>query len=92
MRKAKRSSSFILFLLLNMLLNWEGLIPAVLLLALHFWLDISFLWSVFAVIIWLAWIMLWSIIIGWAGQCSSSSDIPKENKNPYSVGNNFKNQ
>ena len=27
------------------------------------------------------------LFIGWSGRCGSTPDTPKENKNPYSVGN-----
>ena len=67
MRNSKRSGSFFPCLFINMLMNIEGLLPAVILLVLHFWLKISVWW--------------------WAGKCGSSRDLPKENKNPYSVGN-----
>ena len=73
MRNSKRSGSFFPCLFINMLMNIEGLLPAVILLVLHFWLKISVWWSVGA-------------FIGWAGKCSSARDLPKENKNPYSVG------
>lgn len=29
----------------------------------------------------------WMLFIGWSGRCGSTPDLPKENKNPYSVGN-----
>ena len=37
MRRTRRSGGFFLCLLLNLLLNWEGVIPAALLFALHRW-------------------------------------------------------
>lgn len=41
MRKTKLSGSFFICLLINMLLNFEGIIPAAVLLALHFVLKLS---------------------------------------------------
>ena len=35
--------------------------------------------------VWLLGIILWMDIISWASRCSTPS-VPKENKNPYSVG------
>lgn len=86
MRKAKRDGSFLLCLLFNIILNVEGLIPAAVLLALHFWLDISVWWSVLAVALWIAGIALYMLVIGWAARCGNTPDKPKENKNPYSAG------
>ena len=87
MRRAKRSGSFILCLLFNMLMNLEGLIPAAVLLILHFLFDWSIWWSVLAAALWIVLIILWMLFIGWSGSCGSTPDTPKENKNPYSVGN-----
>ncbi|MGN0114104.1 MAG: hypothetical protein ACI396_02130 [Acutalibacteraceae bacterium] len=87
MRRTKRSGSFLLCLLINTLLNLEGLIPAAILLVLHFWLGLSIWWAVLAVGLWIIGIIIWMKIIGWAGKCGSTPDMPKENKNPYSVGN-----
>ena len=39
MRKAKRSGGFLFWLLINMLINPEGLISFIVLLALHIWLE-----------------------------------------------------
>lgn len=85
MRKAKRSGSFFLCLLFNILLNLDGLIPSAVLLAVHFWLNISVMWSVGAAAIWLGWIILYMLVIGWANDCGNTPDKTKENKNPYSV-------
>lgn len=90
MRRTNRNGSFILCLLINMLLNLEWAIPAVILLALHFLLGISVWWSAIALGLWILGLVLWMHIIGWAAGCGSSHDKPKENKNPYSVGNKSK--
>lgn len=83
MRKSGRSS-FLLCLLFNIFLNFEGLIPAAVLLGLHFWLKISVWWSVLAAALWILWIILYMHFIGWAGRCANTPDRPKKNKNPYS--------
>ena len=87
MRKTKRSGSFALCLLFNMLLNAEGLIPAVVLLILHFVFKWSILWSGLAAGLWIVWLILWMLFMGFAAKSSNTPDPPKENKNPYSVGN-----
>ncbi len=84
MRTAKRSGNFFLCLLLNMMFNIEGIIPAAGLLLMHFWLDISLWWTAGAVAVWIIYLILWMFFIGWAGKCGAEKDAPKENKNPYS--------
>lgn len=59
MRRTKRNGSFLLCLLINMLLNLDGLLPAAVLLVLHFVLDWSFWWAVIAAGLWLAGLILW---------------------------------
>ena len=49
MRRTSRSGSFFVCLVFNMLLNLEGLIPAVVLLVLHYALDWP-LWLTFAAV------------------------------------------
>ena len=92
MRNSKRSGSFLLCFFINMLMNIEGLLPSVVLWVLHFWLKISVWWSVGTFIAWILYLIMWMAFIGWAGKCGSARDLPKENKNPYSVGNAEKNQ
>ena len=87
-RRTKRSGSFWLCLLLNMLLNLEWSIPAWILLALHFWLDISIWWFVGGVAFWVLCILTGIWLIDWAADCCNQKDPPKENKNPYSVKQN----
>lgn len=86
MRKTKRNGSFLICLLINVILNWEGLIPAAVLLALHFVFGWSLWWSLAAFGAWLLWMLIWMRVVGWAARCGSTPDPPKENKNPYSTG------
>lgn len=85
MRSTKRSGGFIICLLFNCVLNLDGLIPAAILLALHFIFDISYLWSVGAALIWLAVIVVKMLFFRWVNTCSNEIDKPKKNKNPYSA-------
>ena len=87
MRKTNRSGSFLLCLLFNMLLNLEGLIPAAVFLALHFILKWSIWWAVLAAGLWIVYLILWMLFMKFATKSSNTPDPPKENKNPYSVGN-----
>ena len=85
MRRTKRGGNILLCLLINIVLNLEGSIPALILLGLHFWLGISLWWCIGALVLWVLglWIGMW--LMGWAADCGSIKDPPKENKNPYSV-------
>ena len=85
MRRTKRTGNFFLCLLFNMMLNFEGTIPAWILLILHFCIGISIFWFWLALALWIIYLLVWMKIIGWAGRCSTP-DPPKENKNPYSAG------
>ena len=85
MRRIRSSGSFFLCLLINMVLNLEWSSPAWILLGLHFWLDISLLWFAGAIALWIMRILVGMWLMGWAADCSSRQDPPKENKNPYSV-------
>lgn len=85
MRRTKRAGSFLLCLLINLLLNLEGSIPAWVLLGLHFWLDISIWWYIGGLLLWVLRILIGMWLMGWAIDCGKQKDPPKENKNPYSV-------
>ena len=85
MRKTKRGGGFFLCLIINLLLNLERSIPAWVLLALHCWLGISIWWFVGALAFWVLSILTDMWLVGWAASCGNEKDLPKENKNPYSV-------
>ena len=85
MRRTRRSGSFLLCLLINMLLNLEWSIPSWILLGLHIWLGISIWWFVGALLLWILRLLLGMWLMGWARDCGNQKDPPKENKNPYSV-------
>lgn len=87
MRNTKRSGGFFLCLILNMLISILGIIPAAVLLVLHFWLKISLWWSVIAFAIWVLCVVLWTAVMYLANRYGAVEDVPKENKNPYSVVN-----
>ena len=74
MRRTRRSGGFFLCLLLNLLLNWEGVIPAALLFALHRWRGWPLWWAGLALALWIGGILLWMLVIGWASDCGSRRD------------------
>jgi len=84
MRHTKRSGSFLLCLLINLLLNLEWSLPAWAALVLHLWLGISIWWFIGGLGFWILRILFGMWIISWAVRCGSVKDPPKENKNPYS--------
>lgn len=86
MRKTKRSFGFFLSLLINIFLNPEGFIPAVILVVMHFWKGWSIWWAVLAAGVWILWLTVRMLLLGWVTKCSNTPDPPKENKNPYSSG------
>ena len=90
MKRTQKNGSFLLCLLINLLLNWEWSIPAWVLLALHIWLDISIWWFIGGLTLWILSILAGMLFMGWAADCGSIKDPPKENKNPYSKTNTKK--
>ena len=72
MRKMKRVGGFLLSLLFNMLLNARGLIPAAVLLVLHYVLRVP-IWLSFAALgIWIAAMIARMLFFGWALRSSLS--------------------
>ena len=85
MRRTQCGGSFLLCLLINLVLNLEWSIPAWILLALHFWMDISLWWFAGGLAFWILRVLAGMWLMGWARSCGNEKDPPKENKNPYSV-------
>lgn len=85
MRRTKRSGSFILCLLVNMLLNPEWSIPAWILLGLHVWRGINLWWFAGAVAVWIARLLLGMWLVSWGTKCGNQKTPVRENKNPYSA-------
>ena len=83
MRRTKVNTNFIFTILINMLINIDGAIPAIILLILHFIFNISIWWSIIAFLAWIIYLLVWMLVLGFANRCSTP-DKPKENKNPYS--------
>lgn len=84
--KRANSGNFFLAIILNLVFNLEWVIPAVVLLILHFAVGLSVFWFWLALGIWIGGVLLVTLILGWANKCSAP-DKPQENKNPYSATN-----
>lgn len=82
MKKAD-SGNFFLAFILNLVLNLEWVIPAVVLIILHFTIGLPIFWFWLAFGLWIGGILIMTLVLGWAGRCSQPQP-PKENKNPYS--------
>lgn len=87
MRRTKRRGGFFFSLLINILLNPEGFLPAVVLIVLHFVLGWSLWWAALAAVVWIVWLTIRMLLLGWVVDCGNMPDPPKENKNPYSAKN-----
>ena len=88
MKKKKRFRSnggFFIALGFNLIFNLEWTIPAWILLALHFAFSISIWWFMGAMAIWISIIALYTAFLCWVSRASNTSEIKKENKNPYSA-------
>ena len=85
MRRVRISGVFLLCFLWNLLVNPEWLLPAAVLLALHFLKGWALKWCLAAVLLWPAAVLLKMWIFGKLIAAGKYEDPPKENKNPYSV-------
>ncbi len=61
MKTKNTGHGLFLSLLINLVLNLTWLLPAAILLVLHFWIKLSYWWAVGAVGIWLFGILFWTL-------------------------------
>lgn len=85
MRTVKRKTNIVSTILFNLLLNLEGLLPALIFLALHFIFDISIVWAGGFAAFWLTRIIVKTLLLSFACRCGNEKTPYRENKNPYSV-------
>lgn len=81
--KKSGSGNFFLALILNLVFNLEWIIPSVVLLILHFTVQLPIFWFWLALGLWIGIILIITLVLCWAGKCSEPP-APQENKNPYS--------
>ena len=87
LRRFERTGNFMLYLVINLLINLEWSLPAWILLALHFILGWSIWLFVAALAAWLLWVAITMGLLGLASRLANSSEPQHENKNPYSRKN-----
>lgn len=85
MRKTTYDGGFFLCFLINLILNFEGILPALLLFIAHVVFGWPLIFAGLALCIWFLGILLWMHFIGWASRCGARRDAPLPNKNPYSA-------
>jgi len=85
MRKAEHSNFWLAYLL-NVALNFEWCVPALILLGLHFWLGVPIYFFWIALAVWLIGPLIFMLTVELVKK-SIPEDKPQENKNPYSVKN-----
>lgn len=85
MRKRPRvNGGFFAALGINLIFDLEWTIPAWILLVLHFVFDISILWFIGAIALWVVGVGVKTAVFSWLIREGNRPDPPKENKNPYS--------
>lgn len=81
-------SSFFISLGLNLLLNYEFLIVAIVLLVLHFVVKLPIWLFWLSILIWILPSLLMTLFLFFLSGVDTGDVDVKENKNPYSVGQN----
>lgn len=80
----KSFGGFLLCVLINLLFDLWGILPAAVLLILHFWIGISYLYAILALLLWILVVLVRTAIITYAAHTGESAYIQRPNKNPYS--------
>lgn len=78
-----RAGRFLFSYLLSLVFHWEGLIPAVLLLVLHFWPGIPLYWFFIALGLWMLFVLIRVLFFRFAIRSSAPTPF-QPNRNPYS--------
>lgn len=85
MRKRPQvNGGFFAALGINLIFDLEWTIPAWILLVLHFVFDISILWFIGAIALWVVGVGVKTAVFSWLIREGNRPELPKENKNPYS--------
>lgn len=87
MKRVDPSKGFFLCFLANMALHFWWGIAALILVILHFWLDIPWFLSWLVCVIWGVHALILTALIYWGNRSSQEPDPIRPNKNPYSAKN-----
>ena len=68
---------------------WMLSLPAWVTLILHFVIGLPIVWFWITLAVWLVSGILQYLMILFARRCAAEKDVEKENKNPYSAGNDY---
>ena len=79
-----RIARFFLYYLFALVFHWEGLIPAVVLLVLHFWPGIPLFWFFIALGLWMLFVLIRMLFFRFAIRASAEPTPFRRNRNPYS--------
>jgi energy-coupling factor transporter transmembrane protein EcfT len=80
-----RILGFFTNLFFNLVLNIGGIVPALILLALHYIFDLSMIWFWIALGVWILGIIIRMLFLSFAMKCSNMPDRHLDNVNPYSA-------
>ncbi len=83
-KRPQVNGGFFAALGINLIFDLEWTIPAWILLVLHFIFDISILWFIGAITLWVVGVGVKTAVFSWLIREGNRPDPPKENKNPYS--------
>ncbi len=86
MRRAAPDCGFWLCLLLNVIFHIQWSVPGFLLLLLHFVLGWPLWYSLVAFGVWFGYVLTVTIILSCLSRLDNTGPDYRENKNPYSVG------
>lgn len=83
MRKA-RNHGFVVSLLVNMAFRAEWLVPALILLVLHFVLGIAWWWCLIPIGCWIIHALIVTLLLSFANWAGNAPEPQTKNINPYS--------
>ena len=84
MRKYNPSHGTLLCFVINLFLNLEWAVVAAILLVLHLWLHIPWLFAAIVCAFWVIQALALALLVQWGGKSSSVPEVEQPNKNPYS--------
>lgn len=84
MRRTDIDGNFLLVWAMNMILNYQCGIVALICWAVAYWFDMSYLPAIFFLAAWILVPLWFTVVMKWLGENAGRPDMHRENKNPYS--------